>query len=167
MGRRKSAGGFLWSYTKKDKLDPYYLKTRTKKIYQYSLLGDFICEYENAFNAGIQFGDYASHRIIEYCEKDKGECFGFQWKYYKADNIGPSGSVHKATYQYDKETGKYLNSYSSAKTAADAYGVDRHAIAMACRKISGSSCGYLWSYDYADNYFNLDKGVQDGKTNAA
>ena len=148
-----SAAGFLWSREKYDKIPSYNKETQLYPVYQYDLYGNYIGEYKNAYEAGIQFEEWASHRIIKHCKSEKGECFGYQWRYYKKDNIGKNGGVSKIVYQYDLD-GNYIQKYLSAAEAARKYNVDKHAISHCCRGLTKKSCGFLWSYIYKDNYYD-------------
>ena len=151
---RKSAGGYIWSYKKFNKVPEYFFKTKTSKVYQYDLLGNYVNEYNNSYEAGIQFGKHAAHRIIKHCDSEKGECFNYQWRYYKIAKLSPVaayGGHKKAVYQYDMD-GILIGIYSSATIAADKYKVGRNAIAGCCRGLCKTICGYYWSYNYMPKY---------------
>lgn len=157
LGNRMSAGGYLWTREYKDKLEPYSFNTRTNKIYQYDLYGNYLTEYIDAFDAGQQFGDYASHRIIECCDNKRSYAFDSQWRYYKTLNIGSvseNGGECKIAYQYNLD-GTFVKKYPKATEAAKSLNVTAKAIQFACRNHGRKSCGYYWSYKYVDNYFDL------------
>ena len=155
------AGGFQWSRELVDRMPICMRDTQSFQVFQYDIFGNYMNGYDNAYEAGKQFGEWGSHRIIEHCKSQQGECFGFQWRYYKSNNIGTinnNSGVSKIVYQYDLD-GNYITKYSSAAEAAKKYNVDRHAIAYCCRSLTRTSCGYLWSYILKNNYYEQKEGV--------
>ena len=80
-GERKTAGGFGWSYQKKEIEEP--IKTITKHntaVLQYDKSGNFIAEYKSAREAWKQTG--ISDTTIGLVCKGKGKTAGgFVWKY--------------------------------------------------------------------------------------
>ena len=49
-GHRKTAGGYIWSFSKKDKVDAF-TDTRPKSVVQIDKYGDIICEYDSIIEA--------------------------------------------------------------------------------------------------------------------
>ena len=80
-GERKTAGGFGWSYEKKEIEEP--IQTITKHntaVLQYDKSGNFITEYKSAREAQKQTG--ISNTTIGLVCKGKGKTAGgFVWKY--------------------------------------------------------------------------------------
>ncbi|MEB2775250.1 NUMOD1 domain-containing DNA-binding protein [Algoriphagus sp. D3-2-R+10] len=77
----KSAGGFVWRYTKKDKIGNCNLN---KIIYQYTKKGEFIKEYNSVKNASIETSvSYSSiYQNVKGKTKTAG---GFIWSFEKKD----------------------------------------------------------------------------------
>lgn len=149
--KRMSAGGYIWSHEKHEQIEPIPLDTRTIPVYQYDMFGNYLVEYKNAFDAGIKYGNYIPHRIIECCNTGSS-CKGFQWRFYKQDKIDSYCKLSKNVFQYS-ESGELIEKYSSCAVAAKKYNVDRHAIATSARNKNSKSCGFYWSYLELDNYF--------------
>lgn len=156
-GERMSASGYIWSREKADKIEPHLFNTKSCKVYQYDLSGKYITEYENAHEAGKQFGYYASHRIIQCCNKERNKFKNYQWRYYYSEKIDPiesSNGESKIVYQYDLD-GNYITKYTSCIEAAKIFNVSKTAIASCCRGVCKTVKNYIWSYKYANNYYNL------------
>lgn len=107
IGRAKSAGGYLWSYTnqppKYEKFVPWnkgitncYCKetiekirlsklgkqhpNRCKKVYQYTKNGVFIAEYQSAQEIKRKFG-YSNKCISACCCNRKKSAYGYVWSF--------------------------------------------------------------------------------------
>ena len=156
-GERMSASGYIWSREKADKIESHLFNTKNCKVYQYDLSGKYIAEYENAYEAGKQFEYYASHRIIQCCNKERNKFKNYQWRYYYSDNIDPIESNNgesKTVYQYDLN-GNYITKYKSCIEAGKNVNVTKTAIASCCRGVCKTVKNFIWSYKYADNYYNI------------
>lgn len=156
-GERKTAGNYIWSHDKYNIIKSETFDTRKFKVYKYDLKGNFLQDYNNAFEAGLKFGgDYCAHRIIDGCKKENGQYFGYQWRFYKKDNIGdyseniPS-KKHQGVYKYDLD-GNYICFYNTNEEAAKDNNIkNRSSIAACCNKRTYQCGGFQWSYDYVDN----------------
>lgn len=60
---------------------------RSKSVFQYDLNGLFIKEFDFLREASIIL-KVSENQICRVCSTKKGSCGGFQWRYYKTDNIG-------------------------------------------------------------------------------
>lgn len=81
----KSAGGYLWSYSKDDipMYNPY--PNNHKVVYRYAPNGDYIDEWYSVADAERTF----ITTNISRCANMKKKCKagGYWWRYYKVDNI--------------------------------------------------------------------------------
>ena len=78
-------------------------------------------------------------------------------KYYYSDNIDPIESNNgesKTVYQYDLN-GNYITKYKSCIEAGKNVNVTKTAIASCCRGVCKTVKNFIWSYKYADNYYNI------------
>ena len=62
----------------------------------------------------------------------------------------------KLVYQYDKESGEYLDSFVNAVDAANETGADRSHIRKAALGQRSTAGGFKWSYEKADNITETD-----------
>lgn len=98
-------------------------KTSPKMVFQYSINGVFISEYESSREAERNTGVKASSiRLV--CQ---GKCFsagGYIWKYIKIPKATYDKPTHpnsKAVLQYDRE-GNLIKEWSSLKAVCEVYG---------------------------------------------
>ena len=75
--------------TTQGKPEPNFNNTSSKKVYQYSLEGDFIAEYESASEAARRIG--CNSKSISSAASEKSinskSIFGFQWSYIKVNQM--------------------------------------------------------------------------------
>lgn len=71
----------------------------------------------------------------------------------KYDN-GWESPVQIEIYQYDKNTGNYIQSYKSATEAGRVLKINRKAITNNCLGKSKSSGGFIWSKIKKENYYD-------------
>lgn len=117
-----------------------------KPVMQYSLLGDFIKEYESASEAARQLDVFKSN-LTAACRGETSQCGGFQWK-YKDDprEIKPIAKANgKLVAQYDKNN-TFIKIYTSAKEASDITGIGVGSIRHCCNGRSKSAGGYIFKY---------------------
>lgn len=69
---------------------------------------------------------------------------------YTSVILTTKGRSTKKIYQYDKETGKFVQEFPSASVAARTLGVNPSNIALALNGSIHSAGGYLWSYNKFD-----------------
>ena len=77
--KNKSAGGFIWSYTKKININEYKQKLK-KPILQYNLNGNFIREWESARQIQKELGFFNSN-ICNCCNGKIKKSNNYIWKY--------------------------------------------------------------------------------------
>ena len=117
-----------------------------KPVMQYSLLGEFIKEYESASEAARQLDVFKSN-LTAACRGETSQCGGFQWK-YKNDprEIKPIAKANgKLVAQYDKNN-TFIKIYTSAKEASDITGIGVGSIRHCCNGRSKSAGGYIFKY---------------------
>lgn len=85
MGKRKSAYGYLWSYSKVDKLvyENNSSKSKAKKVSQYSIEGEFIITYDSVAAAvrSLNLQENASTNISSAALGNTKHAYGYVWKY--------------------------------------------------------------------------------------
>lgn len=91
-----TSGGYVWSYTRLSKeqvinrfklnneskisIGEYAKKTKSKKVNQYDLDGNFICSYPSAMEASRQLG-FSPSLIMGVCRGEHKHTHGFVFKY--------------------------------------------------------------------------------------
>lgn len=119
---------------------------QTRKVYQYSLSGEFIKEWNSVSEIENKLG-YNGFTIRNVCNCDERlSAYGYQWSYQKNDNIGEYNSLtqKKTVYQYDKQ-GNLVNVYDTILSVAED-GFSFGNVTNCCRGIRKTSSGYVWSY---------------------
>jgi len=124
-----------------------------KKVYQYSLQGDFIKEYESVTSAAKSIGSRTS-TISAVCSLKKLTEKGFQWKYFKKEKILAIESANerrnikrlKKVYAFQKN--EMIAEYKSSKDASEKTGIERKNIQACCTNRLGrkKAGGIYWSY---------------------
>lgn len=159
-GKGKSAYGFHWSYTKKDKIyvDNYKskIKFKNRKIFKYDLNGTLIEIYDCCEKLEDDFSKQQIANIITCCVKNK-DCniknpsisHGFIWSFdYKTFNIEDNLSKkakNKTVYKYDLK-GILIDQYNSISEINVSH-KEKSAIEMCLSGHSKQSGGYIWSYN--------------------
>ena len=175
-GIYKSAGGFIWSYEKNDFVEPYNINTTSKRVYQYSLDGYLINEYNSAIAAAnalcqsnLDKGNVQSVRscICGCCRGENISSYGFQWRYDKFDKIeavNPSRKIGVAILQYSTN-GKFIAKYDNLIAASESIGDNcaYNSICACLNKRQKTACGYIWIYDGEDLILSDYKVYEDRK----
>lgn len=132
-----------------------------KKVQQFDLKGNFICEYPSAHQAEIFTGiNYSS--ICACCRKEIQHTKNFQWKYKNSDkiitDISDNGIIinEKKVYQYDLQ-GNLLNIYSTLKEASELTKISKSLICKVCCFKGNTAGGYVWRYEGSN--FNEHKTI--------
>ncbi len=134
--------------------------SRSKPIFQYSLIGEFIKEWESASTVRREIGTNSSH-IIQCCKGNAFSIGGFRWAYKgklpecrneeteRVKRMAETGSEERVCYQYNKN-GDFIAEYPSIGHAHKATRVSRSSIILTALKKGGnkSAGGYMWFYDY-------------------
>lgn len=144
-GKIKSAGGYIWSFQNKCK--PYYKTKRSKKVYQYSLSGDFVKEWNSVQEAADYYG--IDRRLINACcNKDQKSAHGFQWSYEKVSRLNKwiSNEPPVRTVQQLSLDNELVNEFDSISSAARYLGTTVTSIQNCLKGRTKTSNGYKWRY---------------------
>ena len=138
--------GNLWSYEKKESLPPVKVRI-PKKVYKYSLDGDFIQEYESANYAAKEYSVHPVS-IQGACSGKILTCSGFQWRYDKYDKIAAANTKrHKKKVLKCDLDYNVLQIYDNAQIAANEHGVTARSIYDACCGNTSICAGFRWKYE--------------------
>lgn len=122
-------------------------KERYKRVYQYTLEGDFVAEWDNLTLAAESCGGINKITGISQCCNGKRKtAYGFQWRYEKFDRLSKQEltGVKKRIIQKDLE-GNVIQVYNSVSEAADTLGMKSHT--SICNVLNGrakTAYGFLW-----------------------
>lgn len=148
-GERQQAGGFLWSYKKEDKIEPY-VKNNCIAITQFALDGEFITEWKSideATKALNKKGNNISKCIIgEY-----STAYGYVWR--KKGEPFDKYTIRKGRgtccVQCDLN-GKEIQTFESIRDACLSLGKEpKKATSSIVGAITGkqkTAYGYIWKY---------------------
>lgn len=149
-GERRQAGGFIWSYEKKPKIEPVretYHKNNanSKKVYQYTLSGDFIREWVSVSEVGRQLG-CTSGLIADCCNAKRNLALGYQWSYQKVDNLGKIIPKVRKINQYTLDK-KFIKTWNSATEIMSILGYNNGEILKCCKREISTYKDFIWIYD--------------------
>jgi len=132
------------------------LPYRGKKVSQYSLNGDFIRSWPNAFEASRQFG-LAPCNIYNVAKERQGHSGGYIWRYDteapKLDShilVKYSNPIQMPINQYNSD-GTYISSFRSAKQIARHCHFNKYQYQQLNKRLRAGNgtteyMGYLWRY---------------------
>ena len=127
----------------------------SKKVYQYSLEGEFVKEWLTSCREVAKSIGVAQSTLSNACGKDKTTCAGFIWSYeYLGEKIDPlipgdQSKRVKKVYKYCKY-GELTHSYSSMKDAAIENKLDYSRLCLAIKKKK-------W---YKDSFFSYNSDAK-------
>jgi len=135
-------------------------KYKAKPILQYDLEGNFIQEYEGAYEASIVLG-VSKNSILNYKNHKVGMACGFIWKVKESedDKLKKVDSKYikkrhsKEVCQYDLK-GNLIQSFKTIKDAASEVKKSESLISMACGdvfKYNKTAGGFIWRYKTKKN----------------
>lgn len=146
-----------------------------RPIYQYDLQGNYLQSFINGSVAAriCKIYDDGPNKVARGQGKTSG---GYIWSYDKKDNFFSTDkemesyvnnlSYCKKIYQYNKNTGEYIQEFNSLSEASRLVGINisnLSAVLRGKRKFTG---GFAWSYTKTENIFTdhetLQYYVQDG-----
>ena len=90
--KHKLFGGYQWRRYKTDKIaSAKNIKKKGvgKPVYQYSLDGEYIRSFNSASEASNFFHRRNSASINDACSGRLKQCYGYQWRKFKAKKIEP------------------------------------------------------------------------------
>ena len=147
-GGVKSAGGYMWSYEKHDKISKCIRNYRTSKVYQYGLDGLYIASYDSILEAS-QITGTPYKKIIACLHSKTTPSRGgdFMWKKEFVESLPPykKNLKHSPVVQLTVD-GKVVSKYESAQIAQKATGVPNSLICKCCKGNIKTAHGYIWKY---------------------
>lgn len=144
-GKLKSAGGYLWSFNKKHK--PYKTISRAKKVYQYSLSGDYLKEW-NSVQEAANYYKIDRRLINACCNKEQKSAHGYQWSYIKEERLTKwvSNEPEVRAIQQLSLDNELINEFNSISEVARALKTTVTSIQNCLKGRSKTSNGYKWRY---------------------
>ena len=145
--------GTLCNIVKDDKEIKYLArlgasKTNSKKVYQYSLDGEYIQSYDSIVQAKKEH----SCDIYNACSQNRTKTAGgFQWRLTKYDKIDSYSKEisnlnnSKTILQYDKK-GNFIKKWQGSKQPSELLNIHRGAIRNCLAGIAKTAGGYIWKY---------------------
>jgi group I intron endonuclease len=145
-GTLKTAGGYQWRLYKVDKIEPYKREIPTKCVYQYSMAGEYIRQYESGNEAADALGVKVGC-IYGVCGGRGDSYRGYRWSYQKFDKLPPlpKDKRCKPVAKLDPN-GAVIEIYETVEEAAKANGVAPSSLRGAANGNQHTSAGYVWKY---------------------
>lgn len=123
-------------------------KSNSKKVYQYSLNGDYIKSFDSIAQAKKEHPCDIYNACSQKRTKTAG---GFQWRTTKYDRLEPYSkqvsdlNKSKTILQYDKK-GNFIKEWQGSKQPSEALNINRGAIRNCLSGIAKSAGNYVWKY---------------------
>ena len=151
-GKNASAANYVWRYYSDNfpsQIDTSDLNFSKKPVYQYSLSGTFIKEWESCSNAEDTL-HIASGNISSACSGKLKTAGGFQWRYKSGTDgihdITKYQSKIRKVSQYTLD-GVLVKVWDNARKAAISLGLrDGNQILLCCKGFGKTCKGYIWKY---------------------
>ncbi len=152
-GKQKQAGGFIWSYIKRDSLPKVKNDnpaTKKRKVTQFSTDGKRIKEYESAYHAEKATGINQT-AIRNVCLGKGYTAGGYIWRYDSNPIISvvlpKNTGKPKRVGKYDINSGCLLEIYDSLAEAAKENNISSIGnITAACTGRYKTCAGFIWRY---------------------
>lgn len=126
-----TAGGYQWRFEKYKNIPPHQKNYKCKKVFQYTLEGDFI----RSFNSCAEATDFigCSDTLIQLCCSNGCKTGkGFRWSYSYSKHLPPLKSIVQPTKWKEvalvSKDEKIINIFPCAKIASEETGVSYRAI---------------------------------------
>lgn len=133
-------------------------RAKRKPVYQYTLAGDFVAQYESASEASVATGTNRGN-LCACCRRVVTSANGYFWSYAPIDSprivvdhltgVCPLPIIRQRATQpvicMDHD-GNMLHHYSSIKEASDAVGYAAQHISYACKHPNAVTGPYKWRY---------------------
>lgn len=126
-----------------------YTDAKKKKVYQYSLEGNFIKEWNSLTDVFMSLNDASSSGVLQCCQHKIRQYKGSIWRYTREEDFNlrdKKSTGEKKIGRYDLITNKLLEVYFSLKSAAESINGSFKAISLAALGKTKSSGGYAWKY---------------------
>lgn len=147
-GGIKSAGGYIWSYEKHDKILKCIRNHKTSKVYQYGLDGLYIASYDSILEAS-QATDTSYTKITTYLHSKTSPSRGgnFMWKKEFVESLPPyKRNLKRSPVIQLTIDGKFVAKYESVKRAEEMTGTPNCLICQCCKGNTKHAHGYIWKY---------------------
>jgi len=152
-GKRKSTGGYMWSYFKHHCMTEYTCDTNSRTVHKYALSGKYIKTYEHLSDAVKEMNLINGGHISSCCNGNRQTAYGFMWRYEKYSKIQPIKNRHNQgikVIQFSKDKSMVLNVFENLIDAAQQFGDKSKNAYMSINnclnKKSKSAYGYYWEY---------------------
>ena len=144
--------GYRWSWAPESP-GPYEKSRRTKRVYQWTMSGQFVASHTNSWRA-IEFinkTDNKSLLLRRSCDiiksiLRKGTFSGYQWTY---EDISPgvreAVGGQRAVDQYSI-SGEYIQTFENCLQAANHCGKRSSSIIACCKRKEWTAYGFRWTY---------------------
>ena len=141
-GDELTAGGFRWSYEKKDSLGAFnHINKSAIKVYQYDLDGNYLSCCNSLSEAKYKYGALLFTRSFEKFEIIKSH--GYLWSLKRVDKLGHyDNKGNKKIKQL--LNGEIIAIHNSIAEATKATGIK--TISQAVRGVQKHAGGYEWEY---------------------
>lgn len=142
-GKRKSSGGYMWSYS--ENICNEYVNDRYVKVYQYDLDGNLIAEYPNTREAARTVGLKGPSTISACCKGKRKQCRNSLWSYEKSDimKYERGATTKRRVAQYDLND-KLIKIFDSISEASKNTGAKN--IYYCCLGKRKKSNGFKWRF---------------------
>lgn len=151
IGYNIKGGGAAPEHSNETKLKMKDAKRNVmKRVFQYSLDGQFISEYESVSEASRITGVYSG--VISSCCLNNGKTAGgYQWSYKQKKSLQPVSIIsalkdENPVYQYTLN-GLLIDKYSSTMEAERKTGISQANISACCVNKRNHAGGYIWSHE--------------------
>jgi group I intron endonuclease len=143
-GKRKSAGGFLWSF------DSSITITEKEVIQQFDLNGNLINTYTTLEEVLKMLNITSRTALKNACNGNQYQAYGYQWRkgYYvdKIDKLPEKKIPGKPIYQIDLVTDEIINEFLNTTYAAKALNISKTSINNCAIGKYKQGGGYRWKY---------------------
>ena len=120
------------------------LSVTHKKVFQYSLNGEFIREWDCMSDACRKY-NIDSGSMTRCCKGLESQAKGYIWRYDKC-NVSPVSLRIKAILQYDKN-GVFIKEWNRITDAAKYYNTSTGRICSCLKGFTKSCKGFVWKYN--------------------
>ena len=151
IGRSKYCGNFQWKYYNGDESDIDPVIPKEKSVYQFDLQGNLIKRWKSVSEASKQFTNSKSARaaISNNCLGKTNQSFGYFWSFKNKFEL--KTNKHLVPVAKYNDEGKFLESYTSIKEAADANNIKTPSNIINAIKGYQKRCGgFRWRYFYGN-----------------
>lgn len=120
---------------------------RSKRVYCFTMSGEFVEEYESAFDAEKKTG-ISHQKIALVCNNERISSGGYRWQYSMTPSTRESTRRTCRAKPVTQMTmdGDFVATYASSAEASRQTGLQESLIAACCRGKRKSTGGYRWAF---------------------